>query len=289
MKLLPQIALVVLLSIATTAVTARFLGSKEGAQSVKETAYDRVMRTGVLRCGYADFPPYLFTKDPTSGKRTGIFVETTEAVADKLGLKVEWAEDTGWGNLVESLRTHRVDAFCAGKWRDAHRGRYIAYGMPLFYMSVYPYVRVNDHRFDKDLSAINSPEARISAMDGEMSDLIAKQHFPKATAVSVPELGQITDIFLHVANNKADVVFNDSAIADAFIKANPGKLRRAQDAPYQVFPTSLVVDLHERALLDMLDSAVVELEHSGAIDAIVAKYTKDPKVLLRLAKPYREQ
>ena len=286
---LGQIALVIFLTIATTVATTYFLSNKPEGQTAKETAYDRVMRTGVLRCGYADFPPYLFTKDPTTGKIAGVFAETTEAVADKLGLKVEWAEGTGWGNLVESLRSHRIDAFCAGKWRDAHRGRYIAYGTPLFYMSVYPYVRVDEHRFDKDLTAINSPEVRISAMDGEMSDLIAKQHFPKAVEVSVPELGQITDIFLHVADNKADVVFNDSAIAEAFMKANPDKLRRVQDTPYQVFPTSLVVELHETELLAMLDSAVVELQHSGDIERIISKYTKDPKVLLRLAKPYQEQ
>jgi ABC-type amino acid transport substrate-binding protein len=260
----------------------------DSSEISQESAYERVLRTGVLRCGYADWPPYVFTKDPTTGKISGIFAEVVEAIAEKLKIKVEWTENTGWGNFIESLRTHRIDAFCAGGWRNAERGRYVTYTSPIFYSAVYPYVRVDDHRFDKDLSAINQPDIHISAMDGEMSDVIAKLYFPKAVEVSVPQLGQITDILVNVASHKADVVFNEPSFVNNYIKANPNSLRLAQDKPFQVFQTSLGVEIHETELRDMLDSALTELQNQGIVENIISKYSNDPTIFLRPALPYRQ-
>ncbi|NTU77313.1 MAG: amino acid ABC transporter substrate-binding protein [Alphaproteobacteria bacterium] len=255
--------------------------------AAKESAFDRVLRTGTLRCGYADWPPYVFVKDPTTGKISGILPDVTEAIAQKLHLKVEWTENTGWGSYIESFHANRIDAFCAGLWRSAERGRYVGYVQPIFYSAVYPYVRIDDHRFDDDLSVINAPSVRISAQDGEQSDLIAKLHFPKATPVSVPQLGQISDILVNVAMRKADVVLTESSFANGYIKANPGTLRRAQEKPFEFFPTSLGVEIHETQLRDMLDTALIELQNQGLVEGIIAKYSNDPTAFLRVAKPYQ--
>jgi len=291
MKLI-QLALVAVLSAAVAYATTAFVGAQHqptpGQPAGQESAYDRVLHTGVLRCGYADWPPYMFKKDPTTGQASGLMADVTEAVAGKLKLRVEWAESEGWGSFIESLRAHRIDAFCPGVWRNGDRGRYVAFAVPIFYNAVYAYVAPGEHRFDKDLSLANAPEIRISLMDGEMSDAITKEHFPKATTVSIPQLGQLTDTLVNVATHKADIVFSDSAFADDFIKSNPGKLRRAQDKPFQFFPASYAVDIHETQLREMLDSALVELHNSGVIEEIISKYNNDPAIFLRVAKPYAQ-
>jgi ABC-type amino acid transport substrate-binding protein len=285
----PHLILTVILSAAVAFGVASYIDARHEGSSqtaAQESAYDRVMRTGVLRCGYADWPPYVFTKDPTTGKVSGIVADVAEAVAGKLKLKIEWAENTGWGSFIESLRSHRVDVMCAGLWRNAERGRYIGFTVPFFYSAVYPYVGIDDHRFDGDLSAIDQPGIRIATMDGEMSDVIAKEHFPKAAEISVPQLGQFTDVLMNVAGHKADIVFSESSVANDFMKANPGKIRRAQNAPFQFFPTSFAVEIHETELREMLDSALTELQNQGIIDGIISKYSTDPSVFLRIAKPY---
>jgi ABC-type amino acid transport substrate-binding protein len=283
-----QIAFIVVLSLTVAFITGKYVVPNKGNSiTVAESAYDRVLRTGILRCGYADWPPYVFVKNAETGKVSGILPDVTEAIAAKLNLKVEWTENTGWGSAIESLRDHHVDAFCAGLWRNAERGRYVGYGLPIFYSAVYPYVRTDEHRFDKDLSGINQPDVHISAMDGEMSDVIAKTHFPKATEVSVPQLGQLTDILVNVTTHKADVVFNEPSFVNDYIKTNPGTLRLAQDTPFQVFQTSLGVDIRETQLREMLDSALAELQNQGVIDEILSTYSNDPKVFLRVAKPYQ--
>ncbi len=286
---LSHILLIVALSFATAFGTVFYFGAgllNSNIPAVQETAYNRVLRTGVLRCGYADSPPYALVKDPSTGKISGILSEVTEAIAAKLNLKVEWTENTGWGTFIESLRSHRTDVFCAGLWRQGERGKYVGYGLPVYYVANYPYVAVDDHRFDQSLSSVNSPETRISAMDGEQSDIIAKTHFPKAKEVSVPQMGQLTDILVNVATHKADIVFAEPSYVNAYLQANPNTLRFAQDTPFQVFPSSLGVDIHEPELRDMLDSALVELHNQGVIEEIISKYTSDPRVFLRVAKPY---
>ena len=98
----------------------------------KESAYERVMRTGVLKCGYALWPPHMLTKEANTGEIKGLMPDLMQILSKKLDLKLEWTEETGWGSFIESLKSNRVDVFCAGVWRNAERGRYISYVEPLF-------------------------------------------------------------------------------------------------------------------------------------------------------------
>jgi len=278
----------VLIAVLSSLITGFILrsGQEPSRSSFQETAYDRVMRTKTLRCGYADWPPHVLVKDPTTGKMSGIFVDVTQALAKRLGLKVEWTENTGWGSLIESLRSRRIDAFCAGAFVNAERGLYLSFGKPVFYSAVYPYVRQNDHRFDKDLSIVNNPDIRISAIDGEVSSVVAQERFPKASIVSVPQLGQITDMLINVVMRKADIVFTESSFVNGYIAANPSTLRLARDKPFAVFAVALAFNIHDITLREMFNSAFIELQNYGIIDQIISKYSKDKQDFLRVAPPY---
>ena len=71
-----------------------------------QTAYERVVETGIIRVGYVPYPPGLI-KDPNTKKITGIFAEVLEEAAHNLDLKVEWTEQVGWGTMVEGLKANR--------------------------------------------------------------------------------------------------------------------------------------------------------------------------------------
>lgn len=288
MKISQWLSLLVISCVAAVS-TVYVVAKKDGndAAPARESAYDRILRTGVIHCGYADWPPYILTKDAKTGKLQGISYDIMEAVAERLGLKAEWSENVGWGTFIESLRSQRIDAFCVLSGRSAERGRYLGYAMPVMYSAIYPYVRIDEHRFDNDLSGINSPDIRIATMDGEGSDLIARKFFPKATTVSIPGISPLSDVLLNVAMRKADVVFNEPSFVEGYIAANPGTLRRAQDKPFQVVEVSFAVNLPEKQLRDMLDSTLSELHNQGVIEQIISKYNSDPKIFLRIAQPYK--
>jgi polar amino acid transport system substrate-binding protein len=68
-----------------------------------------IRSAGVVKVGIeAAFPPMEF-KDPETGEITGFDVEYANAIAGKLGLKVDY-QDQPFDQLVNSLATHRVDA-----------------------------------------------------------------------------------------------------------------------------------------------------------------------------------
>src|SRR5438270_6559114 len=70
--------------------------------------YDHVVSSGKLRCGYVIYNPGCI-KDPNTGKLSGIGVEAMEIVAKKLGLRLEWTEEVGWGTMIEGLQSGRYD------------------------------------------------------------------------------------------------------------------------------------------------------------------------------------
>ncbi|MFZ2620648.1 MAG: transporter substrate-binding domain-containing protein [Alphaproteobacteria bacterium] len=275
------------------ALLATFVGVKVfapagGAAAAKETAYERVMRTGVLRCGYGMWPPHMLIKDPQTGKVGGIMHDIVEDMASRLSLKVEWAEETGWGNWIEAMRSGRFDAFCAGNWMTAERGRYVSYlTPPLFYNPVYAYVRVDETRFDAyDFTTINRPDIKISAQDGEMSDLIAKKYFPLAQAVNIPQLADLNDILLNVAMKKADIVFNEASFVNGFLAQNPGKLKKLSDKPFNIFSLALSIPQEENRLKGMMETALTEMQGQGVIEKIVRSYEPDPGIILMPQPPY---
>src|ERR1700722_5764994 len=125
--------------------------------SKQETAYERVTRTGTIRCGYVSWYPY-FKKDLKTGEPSGMNYEIMSAVGRELNLKVEWAEEVGWGNLGEGLKTGRYDAVCTSVGPDAAKAKNFTLSRPMVYSQFYPYARVDDNRFDGHVERINQPD-----------------------------------------------------------------------------------------------------------------------------------
>lgn len=249
-------------------------------------AYDRVMQTGEIRCGYALWPPSAILKDPATGKLTGIFVDIFEEAAASMNLKVVWAEETGWGSYIESLESKRFDVFCAPLWRNAEKGMRVAYSVPLFYSALHFYARQGDNRFDDNLNILNDPAYKLATMDGEISAITADNFFPKAEKVSIPQLGDITQLFLSVGMGKADGVFLEPSLARDYADNNPGKIRQVTKEPFSVYPNSYGVLIGETKLQSALDSALIEMLNQGKIDKIIEKYEPDRSIFMPVAKNY---
>lgn len=251
----------------------------------KETAFDRVMRTGVIRCGYASAPPLLM-KDPNTGVISGIGYESMEVVGKALSLKIDWAEEIGWATFPAALNSGRIDAFCVGAWPSAARAREVDQTEALSYQPYYAYVRIDDTRFDNNLEAINDPAVRVSVMDGDTSQIISRSDFPKATMVSLVETSNPDEMLINAITNKADVAFIEPTFATRFDANNSGKIRRVVSAPLRVFGNVYFIAQGEDKLRQMLNTALAEQHASGAIEKIIRKYEKVEGSILRVAPPY---
>ncbi|MFZ2619404.1 MAG: transporter substrate-binding domain-containing protein [Alphaproteobacteria bacterium] len=278
--------LAALIALVAAYSTVKLALPKGAGVTAKETAYERVMRTGVLRCGYNMWPPAVML-DANTGKVSGIVPDLVEYAVKALNLKVEWVEQAAWGNFPQDLKNGRFDAMCAGAWETKEAAPHVTYTRAVFYNPVFPFVRVDDHRFDADLRVLNSPHYKIATIDGAMTDIIAQEDFPLAGRVSLPQLSDNSQAILNVVLGKADVVFNETSVMNDYMKKNPGQLRMVGTVPHRAFASPLLAAyITEAELIRMFDTVLSEMHLQGTVQRIVDKYEPDQRVFIPVAKPY---
>jgi ABC-type amino acid transport substrate-binding protein len=130
-------------------------GGHEAAKP--ETAYERVMRTGVLRCAYGLWEPSVM-RDPNTGQLSGFIYDFMQEVGKALNLKVEYNLEVPWDTIAVALKSGKADAHCAGVWATPLRGRGLAFSEPLFFSPTVAFARIDDNRFDYHLELANTPD-----------------------------------------------------------------------------------------------------------------------------------
>jgi ABC-type amino acid transport substrate-binding protein len=254
---------------------------------LEETAFDRVIRTGTLRCGYGIWRPGM-NKDPITGKLSGIFYDYIEAIGQHTGLKIEWTEEIGWGDFPAALNSSRIDVMGFGAWPKATTAKEVLFTEPTYFLPINAYVRNGDARFDHDIDKVNSSEVVISTMDAELSSQLAQSRFPDARVLSVPQLTDASTLLLNVASHKADITFTDAWTAAEYMSKNPGQLQAVKlDKPLRLFGHTIPVAKGETSLIALLNAATEEIMTSGEFDKIMAKYSFIPGVLLMQDREYK--
>lgn len=276
---------------ASVAVIVVFLFPGDYSKTVSDQTtaqiYQQVQSSGTIRAAYAVGAP-LFTVDPNTNRKSGIFYDIVNAAASHLGLKVDWNEEVGYGQMIQGLNDHRYDIVGSGVWINADRGKSADFTIPLYYDAVYAYTRAGETRFTKDLSKLNSPNFTISTMDGELGATIAATDFPRAKTLQLPQNADFSQMILNVVEGKADIVFLASAPAREYQAANPNKIVAVDpQKPIRIFPNAIMVPQGQYELQQALNYALSEMLNDGEIDAILKKYEKVPNSFLRVAQPYQ--
>lgn len=282
-----QFLLIILVAAATSFATSQILPSRDRAPASKtESAYDRIKRTGVIRCGYGVWEG-IMSKDAITGKLSGLSYDYAEALAKTLSLRIAWVEETGWNEAIPALLNQRIDVFCAGTWPNGARAREAEFTVPHVYNAIYGYTRAGDTRFDSDRRAINSPDIQIASPDGYTAARIAETDFPRARVFSVVSNTSAAEQLENVATGKADLTFVDAIPAAAYMAANPGKIKQIAGAPFRVSPVTFFVAGGELRLKNMLDVATTEMLNSGIIEQLIIKHEIYPKTYSRVLPSYQ--
>lgn len=251
------------------------------AQAVdKETAYDRIMRTGTIRCGYVNWSPAI-AKDPETGIMEGYIAEYIEEIAASLDLKVDWTEEVNMGTYLLDLANGRYDLECAGGWANALRGKFIYYTDPFVYQPAVPFVRSDDTRFDGGVETLYGSGLKAAVIDGDTSQDIRDKMFPNMEEVSLPMISSTLEYFVAVSSGKADVTFSDYVGGVQYMKKNPGKIKAL---PYRLrlVPMCIGVAPGEERLWHMLNTANQQLILNGTVDTILDKYETEQGMFVRV-------
>lgn len=267
----------------------QFLPAPSGAPAAqKETAFERVMRTGTIRCGYASLPEYT-EKDIQTGKLKGLYFDIIEEMGRQLSLKIDWAEEVGFANAFDGLKTGRYDVLCIPFSQAPGRARVTSFTVPIIFAPYYAFVRADDGRFDADINAANDPSVTMTVLEGELSQIVKNEQFPKAKELAMPNMTDVTQVLLQVQMGKADMAMTEPRAADLFEAQNPGKVRRVAGPPLRMLPEGLSVAVGEVALKDMLNTTIEALHTTGFMQRVFAKYPETTKYLILPAKPWDEK
>ena len=240
----------------------------------EEDAYQRVMNTKTLRCGYFAWPPWV-QKDPNTNKISGLNYDVVEAIGKNLGIKIEWAAEIGLGEVVQSLNSGKSDMICSSLWPDPARAFHLTLTLPIAFSAATAYARADDHRFDGDLSKANSKDIKVSVIDGDLTQHLAEEKFPEAQRIALPQTASGSEMIMQVTTKKADIATIENSIVNDFAKTNPGKIRKVSNvAPIRIYGEHFALKQGEYQLRDMINVAIEQLTNDGVIDELNKKYAK---------------
>jgi ABC-type amino acid transport substrate-binding protein len=296
MKQHSNIVLILLLSFAAAIVAVYLINPPRRGESgqvtapvtTAETSYERVIRTGTLRCGYEYWDGGIM-KDDVSGQLKGPWTDILNDMGTALSLKVEWVSRVGYADVSAALKSGKIDAFCSGIWTSAAKAKEISFSTPLAYQAMEAFVRGDDHRFDDNLSLLDDPGVKLAVIDNDNSDFITQQDFPKAQKDSLGTLnGSDSQLLMDVLTGKADATFTDAGQWRGFDKTNPGKIRRlAPDKKLRVFGLAVAVNNDDPRMLSMIDAAAEEIQNSGFVDKTLDQANQQwPDMYIKPLKPY---
>ena len=251
-----------------------------------ESTYSQIEETGILRCAYIVYPPETI-KDPNTGALSGTVVDLVNEAGKQLGWKVEWVAEVGFGDMFEGFKNGKYDALCSGLWENPARAKSALFTIPINYGVYYPFVRIDDVRFDNGLQIANSPSVKIAVIDGEYGDFVAKESFPNAEALRLPHLSDISQLLLSVSTGKADIAFLQKGPAKGFLKNNPSQLKSLDKYPVRVMPApAIAVAPDEQRLKNTLDATFRYLLNNGYVEQVLRKYDPELSSYNLISKPY---
>lgn len=269
-SLIPTVVVAIIASVGTSAFIAR--NDNGTAAANQEAAYERVMKTNTLRCGYWVSPPSTSLNTKTN-KVEGFAIDVVEEMAKRLSLKVEWTEEVTFGTQLAGLEANRYDAACTGAFITAGRSRNAEWTVPFVYNGFVGVVRADDDRFSNDTARANAPDITITAMDGDVTTEIAKNSFQKSAKLPIAQNADYSTSYLNVIGRKADMLFDEPGRVQTYIRNNGRNVKIVgADKPILISAWSIPVKVGEYKLSGMLSGTITEMQLDGTIERIAGKY-----------------
>lgn len=215
------------LGLAAAAVLAIGLFLPSGASAQSEGVWTAVQKSGELRCGAGEAPPYVM-KDPATNEYSGFFVEMCRGFAKVLDVKPVFI-DTSWDNMVAGLQASKWD-LAMSLTATPQRALAITFSAPVSATETTFAFNKGNPKFkdaksfaDFDVAGVTIAVTSGTAQDKVLTDLVKN--------ATVMRLGATSELQLSLMSRRSDVVFDTSAANDIFAAANPDALVVLRPSP----------------------------------------------------------
>lgn len=276
---------VILIAALASFATVKLIPHKD-ADNKQESSYDRVMRTGTIRCGYI-IAYDLLRKDEKTGELMGPMYDLMMALAKNLNLKVEWTAEAGFGTFAQDLKMGRYDLVCTPLVANAARGRVAYFSRPIWYLPITLWVNKDNSHTGDDTSWLNDENTTFAIVDGTAFAPIIAREFPKASIYGLPEMTNISEMMMAVQTKKADATIMLDMSGQHFADQNNQSVRRLSATPVTLFNYQFPIQFGDDSMRSMLNVALDEVLMNGTVDRILDKYEATPaRYYYRIPKNY---
>ena len=256
MKNLKKIAAIILSAALVVALAA--CGSSKDSDSNKSSGKAETLTMGTN----ASFPPYEYVDD--NGKIVGIDAEIAQAIADKLGMKLE-IKDMEFDSLIPAVKSKSIDLVLAGMTVNEERKQSVNFSDS--YSKGVQVVIVKENSEIKTVDDLKGKKIGVQA--GTTGDAYCSNDFGEE---NIKQFSNGSLAVAALANGQVDCVVIDNEPAKNYVAANSGL--KILDTEYVTEDYAIAISKDNDDLLKKVNDALKELKDDGTVGKIVGKYIK---------------
>ena len=252
-------------SASSAAASSDTAAAASTADTAAETELDKVKAAGKLVVGVeGTYPPFTYHDD--NGELTGLDIELGKALADKLGVEVEFQE-AAWDSLLIGIDTERFDTVINSVSITDERAEKYDFSDPYYYEARRVVVRADDDSIHgpEDLNgkkiATNTTNAFIPWYEEQGVEV-----------VGVDTSGEAIDLLL---SGRVDFVGTNVPVLNAYLQEHPDAADKVKEAfviPNSEDVIAIPVRKGEPEFLDAINAALAQLRAEGTLKEISEKY-----------------
>lgn len=242
---------------------AEAAGDEEETEAEAEAAASEIKTAQegkLIMVTNAEFPPYEYHD---GGEIVGIDAEIAQAIADELGLELE-IEDIAFDSIIPELTSGKADFAMAGMTVDETRAKSVDFSNT--------YAKASQKIIVTEDSEIASPDDLkgkiVGVQQGTTGDIYVTDL--EADGTTTERFNKGFEAVQALSQGKIDAVVIDEQPAQVFVEQTEGL--KVLDEAFTEEEYAAAVNKGNTALLDAINGALADLEESGKLDEIVAKY-----------------
>lgn len=243
----------------------------QGVAHAEDRALERIQKNNEINCAVYVLGT-VFSYDQ-SGNPQGFTVDLMNEISKRTGKKIKYTEITSFGTLRQDLDMGKMDMICSPVLLIPATVFGFLPGKLLTMDQINIYA---DGAVDvsgiKTLSELNNEKYTFIGMDGELGGLYVPRLFPKAKLNLLPQGAMPTQMFMDLHTKKANFVVLSKLAELAYLKDNPGKLKRVTNESLLRPSVRLFYPAESHQLKANIDAILDELDAEGVLSQLLIKY-----------------
>lgn len=206
----------------------------------------------------------------TDGNLTGFDIELMEALAEEVGIEIEW-KDVDFNGIIGSLQSGQYQIAIAGITPTAERAESVDFSA-VYYNSE---AGLENYFVFEDTDTINGLSdlsglvvgVQLGTIQEELADALAEEY-----GFTVEARNNHTQVVEEIKNGTIDVLIVESIVADSVIDANESFDKVVVDSTLDNLTGNAIAFTKDSEYVDQFNEALVTLEENGTLDELIEKW-----------------